>query len=448
MSLREWLDIEIAGRRERVGGCVDRAKETTASHGAWITVGPRSTADDGPLAGVPLAVKDNIDVAGLATTAGSPLFADAVAETDAGVVSVLKSAGATVLGKTNLHELGFGITSNNATFGPVRHPWHPARSAGGSSGGSAVAVALDVVPVSLGTDTGGSVTIPASFCGIVGFRPSTGRYPGDGVVNLSYSRDTVGVHARTARDVRIIDEVITSGSTPGAPGELEGLRIGVPASRYRDVDPRVTEVVRAALATLTAAGAQLVEVEVRDDLTLAAESGDPLVLFEFARLLRQRLLLTGSPLAGAGLAEVASRISSPDVRALLAGMASAPVTVERYTAARDARWRLREAYREAFERSGADVLAWPTCPVLPPLIGEDDTIMLHERPVPLFPTVIRNTEPGTVAGQPAVSLPAGTTADDLPVGLCLEGRVFDDERLLRIAVAVEDVLPRNDLRAG
>ncbi|MFD9890750.1 amidase family protein [Amycolatopsis sp. NPDC059027] len=427
-SAPEWAEL------------VERARESATSHGAWIAVGTAPGARaDGPLAGIPLAVKDNIDVAGFATTAGSPLFDGSVANADAGVVSALKAAGATVLGKTNLHELAFGITSDNAFTGPVRHPRDPSRSAGGSSGGSAVAVALGAVPIGLGTDTGGSVTIPSAFCGIVGFRPSTGRYPGGGLVNLSHSRDTVGVHARTVHDVRIVDEVITGTSAPREPLTVDGLRIGVLRNRFHDLDPAVAATAHAALAVLEEAGAKLVDVEVRDDLTTAIESGIEIVRFECARLLRQRLVLTGSPLATAGFDEIASRVASPDVRALIEGLASAPVTAERYAAACAARWRLRSAYREAFETSGAEAFLWPTCPVPPARIGENDTVVLNGRTLPRFPAVIRNTEPGTVAGQPALAVPAPIAAGALPVGMCLEGRIFEDGELLRIATAVEAV---------
>ncbi len=128
---------------------------------------------------------------------GSPLLADHVPAVDAGVVSMLREAGAVVVGKTNMHELAFGVTSNNAEHGAVKNPVDPGFSAGGSSGGSAATVALGAVPFSLGTDTGGSVTLPASFCGVVGFRPSVGRYPADGLVKLSWTRDTVGLHTRS-----------------------------------------------------------------------------------------------------------------------------------------------------------------------------------------------------------------------------------------------------------
>ncbi|WP_433260157.1 amidase family protein [Actinosynnema sp. CS-041913] len=429
LSLAEWQDLDPAERARRLSDTVDQARASV--HGDWISFARDTPSGAGVLAGIPFSVKDNIDVRGLATTAGSRLLGDSPAAVDASAVSALEDAGAVVVGKTNLHELAFGITSNNKAFGPVRNPADPSRSAGGSSGGSAVGVALGVVPFALGTDTGGSVTIPASFCGVVGFRPSTGRYPGDGVVNLSTSRDTIGIHARTVRDVRTVDEVITgepADHTP--PVALAGLRVGLPRSRFQDLDPEVAAVVRTALSTLERAGALLVEVDPDDDLAVAAESGNDLVFFEAPHLLARRV---GSP------AEHWPRhIASPDVRALIEAIHSSPLPAEAYEDARAARWRLRRTYAELFTR--VDVVLSPTSPVPPPLLGEDDVILLNGRRAPTFPTVTRNVSPGTVAGLPMLSLPAGVTSAGLPIGLCLETHAFSDSRLLRIADTMQAAL--------
>jgi mandelamide amidase len=180
---------------------VDAARASQRELRAYISVvddAVEDAPDDAPEGAFALAVKDNIDVAGMVTTAGTPAFADRVAEADASIVATLRDAGAVVIGKTNLHELAFGVTSRNAAYGPVKNPVDARFSAGGSSGGSAATVARGDVEVALSTDTGGSVTLPASFCGVVGFRPTTGRYPADGVVRLSSSRDTIGLHTRTA----------------------------------------------------------------------------------------------------------------------------------------------------------------------------------------------------------------------------------------------------------
>ena len=220
------------------------ANQATLTHGVFISLsslGVQSPPElaDSPLLGIPFAVKDNIDVLGLPTTGGTELLRSSFPSETATVVSRITGAGAVVVGKTNLHELAFGITSNNGSFGPVRNPHDPERSAGGSSGGSAVAVALGIVPFALGTDTGGSMQIPAAHCGIVGMRPSTGRYPADGVLRLSPTRDTIGVMASTVSDVAFIDGIITGeGELPAT--DLGTVRLGIPASGFfPGVDARI-----------------------------------------------------------------------------------------------------------------------------------------------------------------------------------------------------------------
>ena len=170
LTIAQWCSMSDAEQRAERAKVYQAAASSAASHGTYISVASQCTESigDGELHGVPFAVKDNIDDAGVPTTAGSPMFAEAIPATDAGVVSALREAGAIVVGKTNMHELAFGMTSNNGQFGPVRNPIDPALSAGGSSGGSAATVALGEVPFALSTDTGGSVIVPASFCGIVG----------------------------------------------------------------------------------------------------------------------------------------------------------------------------------------------------------------------------------------------------------------------------------------
>lgn len=182
-----------------------------------------------------MAVKANIGVAGLARSAGSKVLEADRPVVDAPVVAALKTAGYVVAGTTNMHELAFGITSENADYGPVRLPGHPTRSAGGSSGGSSVAVAEGSVDIALGTDTGGSVSIPASHCGIYGLRPSTGRWPGAGVTGLSWTRDTAGVFARNLAQLQVVDAIITGQSA--AKHSAERLRLGVPTRLLEALDP-------------------------------------------------------------------------------------------------------------------------------------------------------------------------------------------------------------------
>jgi len=420
-----------------VAEAIVAAARSQESHNAYIAVAKHSAADpasNGELAGIPFAVKDNIDVAGLPTTGGSPLLAGHLPAVDAGVVSVLREAGAVVVGKTNLHELAFGVTSNNAKYGPVKNPVNPAFSAGGSSGGSAATVALGDVSFSLGTDTGGSITLPASFCGIVGFRPTAGRYPADGLVNLSWTRDTVGLHTRTVAEARRVDAVIAR--TPRAAAvSLGDVTLGIPRSRFDDIDPEVAAVASRALDSLRDAGVTLVDVEIADDLALGAGPGLELVLYESVlALLARAREATGRDLT---FAEVAAQIASPDVRGLAEMLAAQPFPAEAYETARRGRWELRRRYARAFDETGVDALIAPSCAVLPPPLGVDDVVQLNGRAEPLFATLTRNTGPGTVAGVPMLTLPAGRGASGLPVGLTLEGRFFGDDALLALGAEVE-----------
>ncbi|GAA3865419.1 indoleacetamide hydrolase [Saccharothrix violaceirubra] len=428
-TLSDWSDLDPVDRAHRRAEALDRARAST--HGDWTALADGADTgapDTGPLAGIPFSVKDNIDVEGFATTGGSALLDPAPAAVDATVVSLLRAAGAVVVGKANLHELAFGITSDNHHTGAVRNPVDPTRSAGGSSGGSAASVALGVVPFSLGTDTGGSVTIPSSFCGIAGFRPSTGRYPGDGVANLSTSRDTIGLHARTVADLRAIDRVITC-DLPVRAG-LAGLRVGLPTSRFVDLDPEVDRVVRAVLSALEGAGAVPVEVDLGDDLEIASGPGNDLVFHEAPRLLARR---TDVPFE-----HWPEHIASPDVRTTFERLRDTPTTVSAYYEARAARQRLRRAYSDVFSR--VDVVFGPTSPVPAPPLGQNSTITHNGHSVPAFGTVTRTIGPGTVAGLPMLTVPAGTTAAGLPVGVCLEAGAFHDPFLLAVGAALEDLL--------
>src|SRR3954470_5044211 len=203
-----------------------QAARDTADLGAFITVADHAGSGAGRLAGVPLAVKDNLDTLELTTTGGTPALRHSRPGRDQHAVARLRAAGAAVIGKTNLHELALGITSNNAAFGPVRNPHDRTRSAGGSSGGSAVAVATGVVPLALGTDTGGSLRVPAAHCGVVGWRPTTGRWGTGRTVPISRTRDTAGVLATSVDDVVLVDGIVTGEPVP-APSDRP-VRLGVP----------------------------------------------------------------------------------------------------------------------------------------------------------------------------------------------------------------------------
>ncbi|GAA4821480.1 indoleacetamide hydrolase [Actinomycetospora corticicola] len=395
------------------------------------------TGTDGPLAGIPVAVKDNLDTHDLPTTGGTPALRRSRPERDHPAVAALRAAGAAVIGKTNLHELALGITSNNTAFGPARHPQDPSRSPGGSSGGSAVAVATGIVPIALGTDTGGSLRVPAAHCGIVGWRPTVGRWGDGNAVPISHTRDTAGVLTSSVADAALVDTIVTGIATGTLPARA--LRLGVPRPGFfDDLHPEVASVVARALDRLADAGVELVETAVPDAHALDAECGFPIVFHEIVRDLPAYLATLPWPERDLTFADVLAQIASPDVRAGCEFAASGSVTDEVYREALGARDRLRAAYAGAL--ADVDALVYPTVPLPAIPLGDDDTTEHNGRPVPTFLTTIRNTGPGSTAGMPAISLPAGTTTDGLPIGLSLEAGPGDDALLLALAGEVERLL--------
>ena len=402
----------------------------------------------GPLAGVPLALKDNIDTATLTTSGATGALAGVIAPRNAPVAAALFDAGALLGAKANMHELAFGITNNNAVTGAARNPWDPTMIPGGSSGGSAVAVAARMMPGGVGTDTGGSVRLPAALCGLAGFRPSVGRYPGAGIIPISHTRDTAGPIGRTVADVRLLDAVMAGTGGAGAkrgPGRasvpaLRGLRLGVPRTAfYADLETEVAKEADRVLELLADRGVTLVEAEIPDVMELNAAVGFPIALHEFVRDLPRYLAGNGIERS---MSEVLEGIGSPDVRGIVASQLGPEAMPEAaYRTALDIdRPRLQRTYADYFAEQRVEAVIFPTSPVSARPIGEDETIELDGERVPTFATFIRNTDPGSNAGIPGLSLPAGLTSTGLPVGMELDGPAGSDERLLAVAAAVEEAI--------
>jgi indoleacetamide hydrolase len=432
--------IAASSAAEVIAESVEAARKI-ADLGAFITVADRAEAGAGSLAGVPIAVKDNLDTRDFPTTGGTPALAASRPGRDQHAVERLRAAGAALIGKTNLHELALGITSNNAAYGPVRNLHDPSRSAGGSSGGSAVAVAAGVVPIALGTDTGGSVRVPAAHCGVVGWRPSVGRWGTGCTVPISRTRDTAGAFSTTVADVALVDELVTG--EPMAELPAGTLRLGVPREGfYDDLHPEVAACVARALDRLAGGGVELVEVQVAGAHELDAECGFPIVFFEIVQDLPAYLATLPGPERELTFADVLARVASPDVRGVLEVAAGGGVTEEGYRQALVTRERLRAAYAAALRPDGGrlDALVYPTVPLPAPPVGDDDTTELNGRQVPVFLTTIRNTGPGSTAGMPAISLPAGATESGLPIGISLEALPGEDPALLTVARQVEAAL--------
>lgn len=411
-----------------------RAAYAAASCGAYIRVLDPVASPTGALVGVPFAVKDNIAIAGVPVTGGS-LALDALRMSPtASIVSTLVSHGATVIGKANMHELALGVTSDNAGYGPVRNPRHLDRAAGGSSGGSAAAVAAGSAAFALGTDTGGSMTIPAAFCGIVGMRPTLGRYSRDGVLTISQSRDTIGVMAHHVRDVQFVDGLITGDTSSGAAYR----RLGVPRHGYwEQVDDMVRSASLRALDVLASHGFELVDVDLSGVQEQALTHRHDLVGYEAPRALDS--ILRRSGLGISSVAELIPEICSLDVRAALARFVTEPVSGSRYHEARQLRRDLRTTVKHRLGAAGVDVLVYPSTPVVAVELGADRA-MVGERAAPLFETITRNTETASMLGHPMISIPAVHARGLLPVGLTIESLPGRDRDLLATAAAIEGVL--------
>jgi Asp-tRNA(Asn)/Glu-tRNA(Gln) amidotransferase A subunit family amidase len=428
-DLNAFITLDIKGAAEKAEE-LDRLRSVGESRG--------------PLHGIPLVVKDNIHVAGMPNTAGTPGLKDFVPSDSNEVVVRLEQAGAIILGKTNLHELAFGITSNNAAFGAVRNPFDNSLFPGGSSGGTASAISAGIAPAGLGTDTGGSVRIPAALTGIVGFRPSSGRYPSTAVTPISHTRDTVGLLSRTVADLIVLDEVIVPNEEPAHAIAASEIRLGVPRPfYYENLDSETAVVIEATLVRLAEANVQLIETEIPDVGELLGKSAFPIALYEVERELPAYLVKFDT---GIAFAELSAAAASPDVQGILAVVrGEGRVVDDVYSAAMSARQQLRKNFREVFANQQLDAIIFPTTP-LParPIEGSLETVELNGEQVPTFPTYIHNTDPASIAALPGISLPVGLTASGLPVGLEIDGPEQSDRRLLAVAKILESIVGFGD----
>jgi indoleacetamide hydrolase len=397
----------------------------------------------GALHGLPIAVKDSIDTREYPTTAGTAALRQFRPAEDAPVVKALRRAGALILGKTNLHELSFGWTSNNQAFGPVRNPYDLARIAGGSSGGSAAAVAARLTALALAADTEGSTRVPAALCGIAGFRPSTGRYPNAGVVPISPHFDQVGPHARSVEDLVMFDELLAPSAPPIDAQPLAGVRVAIDRDYwFTDLDPEVERVAAQALRTLEQEGARIVEAPLAGLAELIRRTTAAIQNYEFGPAVTRYL---GHHHAGAGFAQVVAAASA-DVRAEIvactspAGRSFVPESV--YLDARDRYLpQLRTLLSGYFAATGAAAIVFPTTRIAAPLIGESAWDIGGKR-IGLATALVRSVAPGSTAGLPGLVLPAGLTRTGLPVSLEFDGPCGADRVLLGIGLSLEKVLGR------
>ena len=441
LEVTEQLKKRAVSPVELTRDCLARTEKLNSTLNAFITITADSAmsqarqAEDeiqhgrwrGPLHGVPLALKDIIDTAGVRTTSASALFKDRIPREDAEVVRRLKDAGAVLLGKQNLHEFAYGGSSMVSYYGEVHNPWDPSCIAGGSSGGSAAAVAAGLCYGAIATDTAGSIREPAALCGVVGLKPTYGRVSTRGVIPLSWSLDHVGPIAATVSDAGVIlqaiagfdagdinsEDVPVAGYVAGLGSRPKTLRIGVPrAYFFESLDPEIESAVNQALSVLTTLGADIRDIELEAPTDRTVQSAESYA-YHAEHVARTPELYQ---------AETLRRIRT-----------GADVSATDYIHRRRDLDKARREIGELFE--SIDVFITPTTPILPPTIAE-----LKENPERLRPTeilLLRNTRPVNVWGLPAISVPCGFSRGGLPIGLQIVGPHWGEALVLQLAQSYE-----------
>ncbi|MDA4129116.1 MAG: amidase [Thaumarchaeota archaeon] len=440
LPLHEVLGLYSSGsvtQRDLLESNFDRIRRLDRELNSFITVfwekeSLKSPPKKGVLGGITVSLKDNIYASGKLTTAGSKILRRFKPAYDATLMKRLLSAGAIPVGKTNLHEFAFGVTNENPHFGACRNPWRKDRMSGGSSGGSAVSVASGMCCVSIGTDTAGSVRIPASLNGVVGYKPTYGMISRHGVIPLSWSLDTVGFLTRCVRDAAVLASVTfgVDGSDFLKIGAFKGrglkrLRIGVPRNQLDPIDDDVRKNFEESLNRAEGEGARSIRIYI-DNLDAVNAARNIIVHAEAASYhqpyIQKRLHDYGQ-----------------DVRdRLLRGLMIPAMT---YLAAQRARRKLCTAFRAVFKE--VDALALPTTPIPAPPIGAN-LVKVGDSMMDTRAALLRFTQPFNLFGVPAISLPCGSTREKLPVGLQLVGDMRQDQKLLAIALSFEKILPQTE----
>ncbi|MEU9991085.1 amidase [Streptomyces sp. NPDC048045] len=436
---------------ELVDSVLGRIEQVEPDLGAYVTVtaeqarrAARKAEHDvahgrhrGPLHGVPMGLKDLIDVAGVATTASSRVRAGHRAGADSTVAARLTEAGAILVGKTHTHEFAYGLTTPQTS-----NAWDRSRVAGGSSGGSAVAVASGTATFALGTDTGGSIRVPAALNGVVGLKPTYGLVPRHGVTSLSWSLDHVGPITRTVEDAGLVLTALAGHDPrdaasvaapaadyrPGAGTDLTGLRIGLPRTHYFDhVDAEVEAAVRHAVGQLEALGARLVEVDIP--------------MTRYLQATQWGLMVPEATTYHEGTLRTVPELYGTDVRILLE--AGELMTAGDYLRAQRSRTLMRREWARMMEE--ADVIAAPTVPATAVGAGEQTITWADGTPESVSDAYVRLSAPANITGVPALSLPVGHDGAGLPIGMQLLGRPFGERALLRVGHAYEQTQPARAL---
>jgi len=394
----------------------------------------KSRRDRGPLHGIPVSLKDNVHTAGIRTTAGAKFLKEFVPEKDSEIVARLKAAGAIILGKTNLHEFAYGVTNNNPHYGPTRNPWDSARIPGGSSGGAAAAVSAGLCVAAMGTDTGGSIRIPASLCGIVGFKPTLNRVSVDGIVPLSPTLDCVGPLARSVEDAALLLEAVFEHHQGEAPLLTERssrrknkFTLGIPKEFFFDVlSAEVQDSFESTQKILCKRGFAIKEISI-PLLQETEKAGNDIA---WAEATRYHQKMGWFPKHSAEYGE--------DVRARLEIGTRVPATT--YLEAMELREKFIAQFHSALAGANVDALVVPTTPISAPLIGEESTT-ISGKDHATRALLLRLNRPANLAGIPAVSIPCDLSASRLPLGLQLIGANSSEFLLISIGRVLDDLIP-------
>lgn len=394
----------------------------------------------GALHGLPIPVKDSVNTKALPTSNGTRALVDFRPKEDAAILKPLFAQGAILMGKTNIHELSYGHTTNNLAFGPTRNPYDTSRVPGGSSGGSAAAVAAHMAPLAVAEDTFGSIRVPASFCGLAGLRPSVGRYPGAGVMPITPRWDTGGPLARTVADLVLFDSVVTGDMSAVAAQSLRGVRIGLADYFLSEVHPEVARVTTEAVRKLQLAGAVLVWADVAKEIRVGTDLTRTVHLYETAANMSAFLAEHESGITFEDLVSQVSPDLQPLFRDRIVPGAPNAVSKDQYEAVLAQLAQLRDAVRRYFVDHDVAVLAFPAVRMPPPLIGEDKEIEILGQKVPIRAAMGRNLGQGSCAGMPCLVLPAGMSSTGLPIGLEFDALPGQDRDLLALGLSLEQAL--------
>ncbi|OAP35281.1 indole acetimide hydrolase [Sinorhizobium glycinis] len=416
---------------------IDEAAALAAARNADKARAAGSTA---PLLGVPLAVKDSYLTKGLRTTLGVRNLEGFVPEEDAEVVGAIKDAGGVVFGKNNLVEMSYGLTGNNSPYGQVKNPLNRNYVSGGSSSGAGASVAARIVPAALGGDTVGSIRVPASLCGVVGFKPTTGRWPANGVAPISHTLDTTGVLARNVEDCALIDQIVTKAEATGRSdrSDLKGVRLACAPRQYLDlVEPEIEAHFNETVRRLLETGAEIVAIDLGEDFSSITERATWNIFFHetmeaISGFLHHNSVPTSFDAIYDGL--------KPGLREVWGNVvltSGAGYSREAYEAALSLdRPEIQRRFSEAFTRSGAVALLFPTTPCTAPLIEHQSRFSIADQEVSDL-VLAKNTIAASVAGLPSISIPTGLSRNGLPIGLEIDGAHGRDRSLLELARLVE-----------